>query len=202
MSGSKEKKRAKGIGRTVLLIIISLVIGLMLYGWNAQTLAGNAMPMPFGFGMSVVLSGSMEPVLSVNDLVIVCGAESYAVDDIVVYQDGNSLVIHRIISIDGDDVVTQGEANNMADDPIKVSNIKGRMAFHIPFVGAVVRFLKTPVGTIILIAVAVLLFELPVLRERKKATDEQEKIKEEIRKLKAEQRSIEQSKADGTAGEK
>ena len=45
-------------------------MGINVYLWNASSLAGNAMPMPFGFGMAVVLSGSMEPVLSVNDLLL------------------------------------------------------------------------------------------------------------------------------------
>lgn len=182
----EKKRRFKGLGRIFLLILISLVIGTKLYGWNAETLAGNAMPMPFGWGISVVLSGSMEPALSVNDLVFVREQDSYKVGDIVVYQDGNSLVIHRILSIDGDEVITQGDANDVADEPISVSAIKGKERAHIPLVGALTRFLKTPVGFLLLIAAAVGLFELPYLRERKKTQETQEKIKEEIRKLKGE----------------
>ena len=180
------KKRLKGFGRLILLVVISLIIGIRLYGWNARNLAGNAMPMPFGFGMSVVLSGSMEPTLSVNDLVIVREADCYEKGDIVVYQSGSSLVVHRIISIDGDEIVTQGDANNTQDEPILVSHIKGKAVAHIPFVGALIRFLKTQVGFILIIAAAIVLFELPHMRERKKLTDEQEKIKEEIRTLKGE----------------
>ena len=183
---SKKKRKLRSFGRVVILVVISLVIGIKLYGWNAKTLAGNAMPMPFGWGVSVVLSGSMEPALSVDDLVIVHEQSSYETEDIVVYQDGGSLVVHRIKSIDGDEIVTQGDANNTADDPISSSDIKGKAVANIPFVGAAVRFLKSPVGFILIIAAAILLFELPYLRERKKATDEQEKIKEEIRRLKGE----------------
>lgn len=183
---SETKHKIKSVGRVILLAVISLIIGMMVYSWNAQTLAGNAMPMPFGVGMSVVLSGSMEPELSVNDLVIVRETDGYEIGDIVVYQDGSSLVIHRIVSIEDSTVITQGDANNVADAPISASAIKGKEVVHIPFVGAAMRFLKTPVGSILLIIAAIVLFELPHLRERKKAADEQEKIKEEIRKLKGE----------------
>lgn len=183
---SETKRKIKSVGRVILLAVISLIIGMMVYSWNAQTLAGNAMPMPFGVGMSVVLSGSMEPELSVNDLVIVRETDGYEIGDIVVYQDGSSLVIHRIVSIEDGTVITQGDANNVADAPISASAIKGKEVVHLPFVGVVVRFLKTPVGSILLIIAAIVLFELPHLRERKKAADEQEKIKEEIRKLKGE----------------
>lgn len=170
----------------LLLIVISLIIGIRLYNWNAQTLAGNAMPMPFGWGFSVVLSGSMEPTLSVNDLVIVREQSEYKVNDIVVYQGENILVIHEIVSINGDEVVTKGEANDAKDEPISISDIKGKAVFHIPFVGALIRFLKTPVGFILIIAAAIILFEIPHLRDRKKAAEEQERIKEEIKRLKGE----------------
>ena len=180
------KRKFKAFGRLLLLVVISLIIGIRLYSWNAGNLAGNAMPMPFGFGVSVVLSGSMEPALSVNDLVIVRATDSYEKDDIVVYQSGSSLVIHRIISISGDEVITQGDANNTQDEPINLSDVMGKAVAHIPFVGALILFLKTRVGFILIIAAAIALFELPHMRERKKVTDEQEKIKEEIRKLKGE----------------
>lgn len=180
------KRKLKRVGRVILLCLISLIIGATIYGWNARTLTGNDMPMPFGIGMSVVLSGSMEPVLSVNDLVIVRKAADYAVGDIVVYQNESSLVIHEIISIDGDEVTTQGRANDTADDPVSVAAIKGKAVAHLPFVGVAVRFLKTPVGTVLLIIAALVFFELPYLQKRKKAEEEKEKIKEEIRKLKGE----------------
>lgn len=183
---SKSNRKRGNIGRIVILIIISLGLGIKLYSWNAQTLAGNAMPMPLGFGVSVVLSGSMEPALSVNDLVIVREQQIYEQNDIIVYQDGNSLVIHRIISIDGDEIITQGDANNTADSPIKVSDIKGKAMSRIPVAGAVVRFLKSPVGFLIIIVAAIALLELPYIRERKKAAENQERIKEEIRRLKGE----------------
>lgn len=180
------KSKVKSIGRVVLLSLIGLIIGLRLYVWNAETLAGNAMPMPFGIGCSVVLSGSMEPTLSVDDLVIVTRQDDYKIGDVVVYQDGRSLVIHRIIEIDEEAgmVTTQGDFNDTPDDPIKPEYIKGKMVGHIPFVGVIVRFLKTPAAFILIIIAAVALFEIPYLRERKKAGDEQERIKEEIRKLK------------------
>ena len=174
----------KKVGRIVLLSVIGLIIGINLYSWNARTLAGNPMPMPFGWGVSVVLSGSMEPALSVNDLVIVSEQSEYNKDDIVVYQDGSKLVIHRIISVDGDKVITKGDANNTSDSPIDISLIKGKAVASLPFVGAMAQFLKTPVGVILVIIAAIALFELPYLQKRKRANEELEKIKEEIRQLK------------------
>lgn len=181
---NKTKSTLKKIGRILLLSLLGLMIGINLYSWNARLLVGNAMPMPFGVGASVVLSGSMEPELSVNDLVIVAEQSAYNEGDVVVYQGSSSLVIHRIIAIDGDTVITRGDANNTPDEPITLSAIKGKAVASIPFVGVLVDFIKTPIGFILVILAAIALFEIPYLKERKKADDEREKIKEEIRKLK------------------
>ena len=62
------------------------------------------MPMPFGFGISAVLSGSMEPEYSTDDLVIVRSTDVYQIGAVVVYQDGSTLIMHRIIAVDDDPV--------------------------------------------------------------------------------------------------
>lgn len=182
----KIKKLSSILLRIIPLAIISLIVGFRLYSWNAKTLVGNEMPMPFGWGASVVLSGSMEPALSVDDLVFVRAQKSYTEGDVIVYQYGSILVIHRIISIDGDEIITQGDANNTADQPIELSVVKGRAVGHIPFVGVIVRFLQSAVGFFIVLIAAVIFFEFPYLRERKRSDEELEKIKEEIRRLKDE----------------
>ena len=182
----KGKNSVKALGRLLLLAVISLVIGLRLYSWNARVLAGNAMPMPFGWGLSVVLSGSMEPSLSVNDLVIVHEQAAYETGDIVVYQSGNMLVCHRIVSLQDGTVTTQGDANNAPDPPIGLADIKGKAVAQVPGVGAAGLFLKTPAGFGLAVIVAVLLFELPYWQQRKKADAERQRIKEEIKKLKGE----------------
>ena len=93
-------------------------------------------------------------------------------------------MVHRIIDIDGETVTTKGDANNTADEPIELSAIKGRVLFWIPFAGNVASFLKTPVGTICIIAAAIALIEIPRRSEKKKDDEERQKILEEIRRLK------------------
>ena len=56
--------------RGLLLAVLAAVFGINVYALNAARLAGNQVPMPFGVGASVVLSGSMEPTLSVGDLLL------------------------------------------------------------------------------------------------------------------------------------
>ena len=182
----KNKKKFPPVLRLILLVICGAVLGVNVYLANAKSLVGNQMPMPFGYGASVVLSGSMEPEFSKGDLIIVGEADSYQERDIVVFQDGASLVVHRIIEIDGEKIITQGDANNVPDEPIESSVIKGKVLFHIDKLGTIVSFFKTPVGTVLIIAAAIALVEIPRRREKDADDAEKQKILEEIKRLREE----------------
>ena len=182
-----KKIKIWSILRITLIIVMAIIIGVRVYLWNAESLLGNRMPMPFGYGAAVVLSGSMEPVLSVNDLIIAKETEDYAVGDMVVFQDGNSVVVHRIVAVGEDAIQTKGDANNVEDAPISKDVVKGKVIAYIPAAGYVVAFLKTPVGIILVLAAAVLLMEFSYRKEREKDDDELERIKAEIRKLREEE---------------
>ena len=184
MKEHSKKKTLKNLIRFSLLILCGAILGFNIYSANANSLVGNKLPTPFGYGAAVVLSGSMEPKLSKGDLIIVKETNSYDCEDIVVFQDGNSLVVHRIIEKADEEVITKGDANNTDDGAIAISRIKGEVVFSVPYAGTAIEFIKSPVGTILIIALAILLLEIPRFKERKKDTEEIEKIKEEIRKLK------------------
>jgi signal peptidase len=129
---NKKNRRSSTVWRRILLVVVSVIFGVNVYIWNAGVLGGNSMPMPFGIGSAVVMSGSMEPTLSVNDWVCIRESEEYFVGDVVVYQSGRDLVIHEIIDINDGVVTTKGPANNTADDPIDIQYVKGRLIFAIP----------------------------------------------------------------------
>lgn len=183
---SKPSSKIKSVVRQLLIIICGLIIGINVYFANANSLVGNKLPMPFGYGAAAVLSGSMEPEISKGDLIIVKEKEQYSKNDIVVFQDGNTLVVHRIINIDGEKVTTKGDANNVADESVDISRVKGKVLFWLPYVGRAVEFIKTPFGTLLIIALAFALVEIPRRNEKKKDDGERQKILEEIERLKKE----------------
>ena len=179
-----KKIKFKSILRLVVLAVCGGILGLNIYTANASKLVGDQMPMPFGYGGAVVLSGSMEPALSVGDLIIVSKDKPYAEQDLVVYQQNNTLVVHRVISIEEETIVTKGDANNVADSPVEKSAVKGTVIASVPMVGSAVNFIKTPMGTILLVAAAIALVELPHRREKQKDDEERQKIIDEINRLK------------------
>ena len=90
--------------------------------------------------------------------------------------------------------ITQGDANNTPDDPIQMSQIKGTVVLRVPLVGYLVNMIKTPLGTILILAAAVFLLERSFHKEKEKDLDKLEEIRREIEKLK-EQSSKQEPKA-------
>ena len=184
------KTDKKPVFRHIILIVLGVLLGFNVYLLNAKSIAGNRMPMPFGIGSAVVQSGSMEPAYHIGDLLFVKEQPGYAVGDVVVYQSGGVLVVHRVIAIDGDTVITQGDANNAPDEPFSRDCIKGGVVGRIPGIGTAIDFMKTPIGILLLIGCAVALIELSFRRDMRAEQDEEARrvklLQEEIELMKQE----------------
>ena len=185
-----QSKKWKHIVRYLLLTLAAAIVGINFQAIVASRLTGNEVPMPFGVGISVVMSGSMEPELHVGDLIIL---REYGEDerpqagDVIVYQSGSTGIVHRVIYTDGDTLITQGDANNAADDPIDISAVKGRVILSIGLIGYLVLFLKTPVGIVLTLALAIFLLERSFRKDKKQKEEQVEALKAEIRELMEEQ---------------
>lgn len=180
-------KKINKIVHVLLMLIISFTIGLGFYSWNSKTLLGNKIPMPLGYGGSVVLSGSMEPTLSINDLIIIKETNDYKVDDVVVFETDSVVVVHRIVGYEGELIVTKGDANNVEDSPISEERIIGEVIFVIPGIGNIVTMIKSPIGMVSILTVSFLLLEMSYRKEKEEGQQSIDEIKEEIRRLKEEQ---------------
>ena len=60
------------------------------------------------------------------------------------YKEENSFITHRVIKIDGQDLITRGDANNSEDKPIKSDQILGKVIYIIPKIGIWRRVLASP----------------------------------------------------------
>lgn len=129
---------------------------------------------PFGIKTAIVLTGSMEPTIEVNDFVVMAKPDKVNVGDIVSYEDGenNKEVLHRVVRIDEDNVVTKGDANNTEDQPIKMSHITGVYIGKIGFLGKAISFVTRPLVFSVLMTVFLVLMLIP----------RSEKVKEKSKK--------------------
>ena len=131
-------------------VLGSLVIAVLL------NLCFFIRPELFGWSRAVILSGSMEPSMSIGDLVIVHREKEYRVGDIVVFDSGGLSVTHRILEKAQEGFVTKGDANNVPDKELLSENhIIGRVAVVIPMVGKAVLFLKNPAGMMLIMMLAI-----------------------------------------------
>ena len=130
----------------ILLSLLVLLYGSQLYLGVMSTQVDN-LPKLFGVGEVVFLSGSMQPTIEVGSLGIVHEEKNYKEGDIVTYIKDRTLITHRIKEIKNDkEIIVQGDANNIADEPISKDMIEGRIIFTIPHMGSILQILKTPYG--------------------------------------------------------
>jgi signal peptidase len=105
-----------------------------------------------GFQTFLISGVSMEPTLKAGDLVIVqkSSTEDIHIGDLVLFNKSEKRVLHRVIDIDDSgveaEVTTQGDANNVADEPIPVSGVQGKAIFKIPKIGWLSLNLKRAFG--------------------------------------------------------
>ena len=121
----------------------------------------------------VVSSGSMEPVLQVNDVLIVRDGGSFGdlrVGDIIVFNKpdgGDRVIVHRIVEIiprdDGDSIIrTKGDANPSSipgtDFPITSEDYIGKVIYVLPGIGLITKVISPPVNYIIIAIILAILF--------------------------------------------
>lgn len=143
-----------------------------------------AAPIIFGYRSMVVLSGSMEPTYSVGSIIYYheCEFEELEVGDPVTFYAGESLVTHRITTVNGlsRTVVTKGD-NNMSEDPVPVegNKIVGKATdFSIPYAGYFVSYGKHPAAIAVMAVILLLNYVLEkIVSKRKEGGETNEKEK-------------------------
>ncbi len=108
-----------------------------------------------GWRVNAVLSGSMEPELTVGSLVVTrpVEPETIVVGDIITFRPvsvGEHLITHRVIGIGQSSSLyfeTKGDATDRPDPfTVPAQNLVGKICFHAPYWGYFTEFLKTPIG--------------------------------------------------------
>ena len=147
----------RSIPKKVIKDIIIVGVGVLVIWLSITTIFGTSNP------FYVVASGSMIPVLQVNDVLVVDGHETFEdieIGDIIVFNrpsDHNRVIVHRVASIISDDpktIRTQGDANPGSipgtDFPITEEEYIGKVAHTIPQVGYITQLLKPPINYVII----------------------------------------------------
>lgn len=144
----EQTGKTKKIWKLAACCLVALMLIAVLYAaaYSAVVKIKNpeAVPMPFGFGATFVLSNSMAPGITTDDIVLVKKPAELRVGDVVLYSTDKRNVLHRIVEIDGDTLITQGDANNTKDAPFSKDNVLGVLCGVIPNGAKVVNFITNP----------------------------------------------------------
>lgn len=171
-----EKKN--GLKKVWDVISTTLVILIVLC---AVFLMGSRL---MGYQVFNVISGSMEPMYSVGDLIYVKEVKPHEIEEgmPITYVLNEDLVVatHMVIEIDEENqhFYTQGLANETPDaTPVHFNNVIGVPKFGIPLLGYVSDFIQNPPGMYITLAGGAILIAavfLPDLIGKKKEEEGEE----------------------------
>lgn len=126
----------------------------------AFTLAG---PRLFGLDARTLYTNSMAPAIPAGSLEIVRAVDPRAIQegDVILFNspwNPSQQVSHRVMEIEreGGQLAfrTKGDANESADPrPVPTGQVRGKVVAHVPWLGYVTAFVRTPLGFLLLLVV-------------------------------------------------
>lgn len=161
----KVIKKIMDIVCWVLIIVFAATIVISFAG----KITGNT-PTFFGYSIYRVSTGSMEPELMVGDVIIdkvVDDPQSLNKGDIISFEGSGMLqgriITHKIIKAPYTEngkvlLQTKGVANEIADDPIELSKVKGIMICEAPVLTVFYSIFLSDWGFIIIVALVLFIF--------------------------------------------
>lgn len=103
----------------------------------------------FGYKTFSIISGSMEPKININDIVIVKNVDKnqIKINDIITFKIEDETITHRVINIKQIDdkliYTTKGDSNEVTDiEKIEYNQIEGKYVGKIPKIGKLLSILK------------------------------------------------------------
>lgn len=93
-----------------------------------------------------VKTGSMEDKIHVGDYILIYRKDNYEVGNVVTFIRNDGFITHRIISMEGNMVITKGDANNTIDEAIPKDNILGKVIMIGGILNVVIKYKYALVG--------------------------------------------------------
>lgn len=173
-------KRRKTIGKIIALclwILLAFIVVCVCIAFCQRVVMKEKYVSLFGFSSFAVVSGSMQPSIDVNDVIVVrqTSESDLEVDDIIAFFDADgNIITHRIVGITPNDgktfYITKGD-NNTANDsePIPYENVIGKYSFGFPGGAYFVAAITSPFGMIPIILAVVIIGLTIILKINRKS---------------------------------
>ena len=159
-------KRIKDILLKLMNVVSILIIVVSVLALLSVVMAkpGQA-PNFFGYSLFRVMTGSMEPTIPTNSLIVVkrVETEDIGVGDVITFYSRDPSLLgepntHRILRFEEDEgrrlIITKGDANNIEDRyPTRAEDLIGKVVFTSLFLGKLVKLISNPLVFIPLILI-------------------------------------------------
>ena len=144
----------------LLFVVLGLVLVVCLYSFVSIQVLSHKYVNFFSYTFFQIGSNSMAPALTTNDLIVVkLLDDDIKAGDIITYEDGDTLVTHRVQSVNQTGYVTKGDANMEQDRAILKDQVVGKVIKILPQYGVWFKVLTTP-KIIAMICVTLFLFSI------------------------------------------
>ena len=158
-------KKILGIIINIIVIFALLIFILTIYCLIQVKVQNKDYANLFGYAFFEINTGSMADTLNIGDAIVVRLTNDVNVGDIVVYKQDNYYITHRIIEKNDDIITTKGDANNVADEKINISQICGKVVKIIPNIDTLRKTFSSPVVLVLIgatfVVIGIAIFSKP-----------------------------------------
>lgn len=131
----------------ILNVLLAIVTIILIIGCDyiyQIKIKKNEYANLFGYTFFEVATASMYPTIEVGDVVVVEITKDVKENDIIVYMEENSIITHRLIEKNDNEIIARGDANNSADMPINEDMLLGKVVKIVPKLGVWRKILISP----------------------------------------------------------
>ena len=187
---NKRKENVKIAKKIIEIIAIILIYNIILIALSSANKISVVNIL--GYKSYIIKTNSMEPTISINDVVITkkVKKEKIKKGDVITFLQDGEVITHRITQIDDNgNYTTKGDNNNIEDIfKITYENIEGKHILTIPYLGKIVQALDNKI-VFLIITLIILIFMFITILNQEKRENRREKKKIEDKKRENEKNS-------------
>lgn len=187
---NKRKENVKIAKKVIEIIAIILIYNIILIALSSANKISVVNIL--GYKSYIIKTNSMEPTISINDVVITkkVKKEKIKKGDVITFLQDGEVITHRITQIeDNGNYTTKGDNNNIEDTfKITYENIEGKHILTIPYLGKIVQALDNKI-VFLIITLIILMFMFITILNQEKRENRREKKKIEDKKRENEKNS-------------
>lgn len=151
----------------LIIVIVFLMVIIVGYNYFQLQILNKDYANFFGYTVFEVSTGSMAKTLEIYDVILVKITKDVNENDIITFKQDGELITHRIMKINGDKLITKGDANNTEDGEITKDAIIGKVISVYPKLGIWAKVFSEP-SVLISIFITLILIGLATAKDDKK----------------------------------